>query len=192
MWYVLSAEPGATIGLGFRRQLTTEELRAAIEDGSVVDLVNWMPVAAGDTLYAPAGVVHAIGGGVALCEIQQNSDITYRLYDYGRPRELHLVRGLEVALTAPYDGKRSFPVESPHFTTELLDVPEPLTCGLKCEYLLVPIAGRGRIQGEPFETGQVWFIPSGCGDLTLAPESEARFLRARARSPQSQVIEEAR
>ena len=99
MWHILHADDGATIALGFTRPLSAEELRSAITDGSVEDLLNWVPVQAGDTLFAPAGTIHAIGHGIVLCEIQQNSDVTYRLYDYGRPRELHLERGLKVSRT---------------------------------------------------------------------------------------------
>src|SRR5262245_29137069 len=90
MWHILSAKPHSTIALGFREPVTQEQLRISIADGSVEELLNWVPVKAGDTYYAAAGTVHAIGAGISLCEIQQNSDVTYRLYDYGRPRELHL------------------------------------------------------------------------------------------------------
>lgn len=101
-WYVIEAEPGASIGLGLSREVAEDELRAAALDGSIVELLDWRPVGAGDFLAVPAGTIHAIGGGISLVEVQQNSDVTYRLYDYGRPRELHLEDALAVADRRPY------------------------------------------------------------------------------------------
>jgi mannose-6-phosphate isomerase len=96
-WYVLDAEPGATIGLGLTRDLSSDELRAAAQDGSIEQLVDWRPVRAGDFFLVPPGTIHAIGGGLTLLEFQQNADVTYRLYDYGRPRALHIDDGVAVA-----------------------------------------------------------------------------------------------
>ncbi len=96
-WLVIDAEPGAVLGIGFNAPVDAAVLRAAALDGSIEQLMTWHPVAAGDFFYIPAGTVHAIGAGVSLIEVQQNSEITYRLYDYGRPRELHLDEGLAVA-----------------------------------------------------------------------------------------------
>ncbi len=90
MWYVMRADPGARIAIGFRESISRERLREAAVSGEIEQLLNWLEVQAGDAFFIPAGTVHAIGGGLALCEIQQHSDVTYRLYDYGRPRELHL------------------------------------------------------------------------------------------------------
>jgi mannose-6-phosphate isomerase len=101
-WYVLDAEPGATIGIGTTRALTGAELRAAALDGSLEHLVDWKPVRAGDFFHIPTGTVHAIGAGITLAEIQQNVDLTYRLYDYGRPRELHLESGVAASRAEPY------------------------------------------------------------------------------------------
>ena len=115
-WYVLDAEPGATLGLGFRRQVDREEIREAALDGSIVELIDWKPVQAGDFYYVPAGTVHAIGAGISLLEFQQNADVTYRLYDYGRPRELHLDDGLSVASTAPYTDGRTRKTDPNHST----------------------------------------------------------------------------
>lgn len=102
-WYVLDAEPGAVLGLGLTREVDGDELRAAALDGSIEQLIDWRPVSAGDFVMVPAGTIHAIGAGISLLEIQQNSDVTYRLYDYGRPRELHLDDAVDVAVSAPYD-----------------------------------------------------------------------------------------
>jgi mannose-6-phosphate isomerase len=101
-WYILSAVPGSTLGLGLKRESSADELRAAALDGSIEELIDWRPVAKGDFFMVPPGTIHAIGGGISLIEFQQNSDVTYRLYDYGRPRELHLEDGIEVARAEPY------------------------------------------------------------------------------------------
>jgi mannose-6-phosphate isomerase len=103
-WLILDAEPGATIGIGLVREASADELRAAALDGSIEQLVNWQPVAAGDFFYVPSGTVHAIGAGVSLLEFQQNGGVTFRLYDYGRPRELHLDQAIAVARPEPYAG----------------------------------------------------------------------------------------
>jgi len=102
-WYVLAAEPGAVVLWGFERDVTTAAVRKAIDDGSLVTLLNRLPVAAGDVIVNPAGMVHAVGAGVMLFEIQQSSDLTYRLFDFnrldtrGQPRELHVDKSLAVA-----------------------------------------------------------------------------------------------
>jgi mannose-6-phosphate isomerase len=101
-WYVLDAEPAAVIGLGLTRKLSRDELRAAALDGSIEGLIDWRPVAAGDFFLVPPGTIHAIGGGLALLEFQQNADVTYRLYDYGRPREVHVDAAVGVACPGPY------------------------------------------------------------------------------------------
>jgi mannose-6-phosphate isomerase len=101
-WYILDAEPDATIGLGLRRELSKEELRSAALDGSIVEEVDWRPVQAGDFFYVPAGTIHAIGAGISLVEFQQSADVTYRLYDYGRPRGLHLEDAIAVSQPKPY------------------------------------------------------------------------------------------
>ncbi len=105
-WLVVDAEPGAVLGIGTTRELTPEELGAASLSGEIESTIDWKPVAAGDFFYIPAGTVHAIGAGVSLVEVQQPADLTYRLYDYGRPRELHLDDGVAVAIAKPYlDGR---------------------------------------------------------------------------------------
>jgi mannose-6-phosphate isomerase len=101
-WYILDAEPTATLGLGLRESISPEELRRAALDGSIELLMDWMPVSAGDFFFVPPGTIHAIGPGIALIEFQQKADVTYRLYDYGRPRELHLDDAVAVATAASY------------------------------------------------------------------------------------------
>lgn len=101
-WLVLDAEPGARLGIGFDQPIDAETMRQAALDGSIEQLLTWHLVNPGDFFYIPANTVHAIGAGISLIEIQQNSDITYRLYDYGRPRQLHLDDGITVALGEIY------------------------------------------------------------------------------------------
>ncbi|MDR1292353.1 MAG: class I mannose-6-phosphate isomerase [Clostridiales Family XIII bacterium] len=106
LWYVMEHEPGAYIYLGFRRDVTKDEIRAAVSSGSLESMLNRIEVRTGDVFFLPAGTVHAVGGGVLLAEIQQNSDLTYRLYDYGRTdeyggtRELHVKKALDVIHTS--------------------------------------------------------------------------------------------
>lgn len=101
-WYILDAEPDATLGLGLKQPATADELRTAALDGSIEQLMDWKPVRAGELYMVPSGTIHAIGAGISLLEFQQNADVTYRLYDYGRPRELHLEDGIAVAQAEPY------------------------------------------------------------------------------------------
>jgi mannose-6-phosphate isomerase len=110
-WYIVDAQPGAVLGMGTIKPLSEPELRAASLSGEIEELLDWKPVQAGDFFYIPAGTVHAIGAGVTLVEIQQNADITYRLYDYnrldnGKLRELHLDDGIAVSQAKPYNDHR--------------------------------------------------------------------------------------
>jgi mannose-6-phosphate isomerase len=98
-WYVLSAESGAELALGFREAFSPEQIRAAIADGTLEDKLRYLPVKSGDMVFVDAGTVHSIGPGMVILETQEYSDITYRLYDYGRPRELHVDAGLAVTRT---------------------------------------------------------------------------------------------
>lgn len=121
-WLVIAAEPGARLAIGFREPVDAETMRAAALDGTIEDLLEWYPVGPGDFFYIPANTVHAIGSGISLVEIQQNSDITYRLYDYGRPRELHLAEGMAVARGEPYPAQYHRRVPA-HGTETLVDGP---------------------------------------------------------------------
>jgi len=106
-WFVVSAEPGAVLGIGTQSALNADALRGAALSGEVEMLMDWKPVSAGDYYYIPAGTVHAIGAGITLVEVQQYADVTYRLFDYGRPRDLHLNDGVAVSVAAPYADLRS-------------------------------------------------------------------------------------
>ncbi len=98
-------EPGAAVALGLKDGADAATVKAAIADGTMEALMEWVPVSVGDMLFVDAGTVHAIGPGVVLLETQQTSDVTYRLYDYGRPRELHLEKGLQVMKSKTAAGK---------------------------------------------------------------------------------------
>jgi len=104
-WYVLSAEPGASVALGLKPGTDGERIRAAVADHTMEDLMVQLPVSVGDMVFVDAGTVHAIGPGVILLETQQTSDITYRLYDYGRPRELHVDKAIEATRYQTSAGK---------------------------------------------------------------------------------------
>lgn len=111
-WFIVDAEPGSVLGMGTKEPLSDDQLRAASLSGDIGELMDWKPVQAGDFFYIPAGTVHAIGAGITLVEVQQNADITYRLYDYkrldnGKLRELHLDDGVAVSDARPYSDKRS-------------------------------------------------------------------------------------
>src|SRR5437763_9972981 len=112
-WYIVSAKPDAKIGVGLQHRVTPQELRASIRNGSIVELVQWRPVAQGDVIFIPAGTIHALGAGIVLAEIQQRSDTTFRLFDYGRARELHVDNGVAVA--------HPWPPRSPGNPTRLTD-----------------------------------------------------------------------
>jgi mannose-6-phosphate isomerase len=104
-WYVLEAVPGAYVSLGLKKGVAVADIAASVADKTMESLIERVPVAVGDMLFVDAGTVHAIGPGVVLLETQQTSDVTYRLYDYGRPRELHLEKGLQVIRTETAAGK---------------------------------------------------------------------------------------
>jgi mannose-6-phosphate isomerase len=180
-WLVLSAEPGATIAIGTREPMTPEQLRAASLDGSIESLLEWHPVKAGDFFYSPAGTIHAIGAGVALIEVQQNLDLTYRLYDYGRPRELHLDEGVAATRAVPFrpatkaielsrgrlllaqgpsfiverwTGQRTAAVQSPH---------GPIW--------IIPLRESADVDGHALEPGSVWTI-EGAARLNLGEAAD--------------------
>lgn len=167
-WYIVEAEPGAVLGIGTRRPLTPQELRAAALCGGIEQLMDWKPAKAGDFYYIPAGTVHAIGAGITLVEVQQPADITYRLYDYGRPRELHLEDGVAVAQPRPYSDVRSGNardsrclVSGPHFW--LQHIASPVAIGAIAEpgpYWIVPIGGILSIGGTGLVRGACALVDS--------------------------------
>lgn len=184
-WTILAAAPDSTIALGPKQPMSADELRAAALDGSIEDKLDWVSVKAGDFLYAPSGTIHAIGAGLTLIEVQQNSDTTYRLYDYGRPRELHLDDGVAVAHLDPYrpivspgpaGAARTILVEGPKFVLERrrggaheVDLPEG-TAGW-----IVPIAGCGEVAGVAFKAGECATVT---GRETITASDDADYLLA--------------
>ena len=187
MWHVLRAGPDARVALGFERPLDRAAARAAAIFGEIEGLLRWYPARPGDTFFVPAGTVHAIGAGLALCEIQQHSDVTYRLYDYGRPRELHLDEALAVAdlgchpgPSAPVglgDGRRLL-AECPYFRTEsiALEGESAYVAGPKAE-ILIGLEGDGFFGGDEFAPGQAWVVPAHADAFTLRPHAAVRLLR---------------
>ena len=171
-WYILSANPEAQIGVGLKRQVTPQQLRASIRDGSIADLVQWRAVAKNDVIYVPAGTIHAIGAGIVLAEIQQHSDATFRLFDYGRRRELHEDNGVAVAhpwpLRTPCNPtrlttERTALVVSRHFVLERAELPEGSSWALLAEpetWILV-LDGHAAIGLTAASIGQTTFIGGG-------------------------------
>ena len=192
MWHILEAEPGAALALGFREPLTRERLREVSTTGEIEGLLNWIPVRPGETYFTPAHTVHAIGDGLVLCEIQQNSDTTYRLWDYGRPRPLHLEQAIPIAdlrvhpgaaRPIPIAGHREELVRTRHFVTELVR----LAAG-QCErpavhecQIWIAVSGHGTIawQGtsQPYRQGEVWLLPDTGEQPEFHAQSSSRFLR---------------
>ena len=171
MWHVLAAEPGAQIAAGFREPVSPERLRAAALSGEIEESAGVVEARPGDTFFIPAGTVHAIGAGLTLCEIQQLSDITYRLYDYGRPRELHLEHSIAVARREPHRARQT-PlggqlVSCPYFTVvrkriEASTQLPPRPGGFE---LLIVTDGQGWIGTEAVRSGEVWYAPPGAQPL---------------------------
>jgi mannose-6-phosphate isomerase len=175
-WYVLSAKPQAKVALGLQRQLAPEEFCAAVENGSISDLVAWRSVTAGDTIFVPAGTIHAIGAGVVIAEIQQRSDTTYRLFDYGRQRELHIGSAIAVANAGPAESQvppkrltneRTILVSNPHFVFEQIYLPPNSGWNLEAEretWLLV-LSGDVRAGSLEVAKGDAIFAQSDRVDL---------------------------
>ena len=181
MWHILSAAPGARIAAGFAKPVQREQVRAAALDGSIEQLLGWCQPQAGDSFFTPAGVVHALGAGLVVCEIQQTSDITYRLFDYGRGRELHLDHGIAVAHLEPHPGcERAETLDGggerlaacEYFVTERWTLGEPRQW--EREAVIIVLEGSGRIGDQPFTRSQVWRLPTG---VSVEPRGSAVLLR---------------
>jgi mannose-6-phosphate isomerase len=192
-WVVLDAEPHASIAIGTLSVMTSDELRAASLDGSIEEKLDWKAVKPNDSYYTPAGTVHAIGPGLTLIEVQQNVDLTYRLYDYGSARELHLDDGVAVSRPVPYVAPykahaiaegRQILADGPAFVLERWT--QPGSGGLKGDgrkMWLVPITGSGTVDGQAWSAGEAWLVD---GDAALALDEGADLLVA---YPGSGVIE---
>lgn len=192
-WYVLSAEPGAEVAVGFREPVDAEVVRSAIEDGSLESHLRMLPVQAGDMVFIDAGTVHAIGPGVVLLETQQYSDVTYRLWDYGRPRELHVDRGLAVMRNATAAGlvDRSDMgayerlLSCPYFTVDRFQLsPEHAAeLGAASQLQILFAAGAGAVLHDAgarewsLAPAQVTLLPVGVGSCSLHAERVLEVIR---------------
>lgn len=168
-WYVLRAEPKSKIALGLKDWLTPQQLREAIDSGSISDLVRWQSVSSGDAISVPAGTIHAIGAGMVIAEIQQRSDATFRLFDFGRQRELHQEQALAVAVAGPsgvpvapsrLTDQRTLLIANEHFVFERINLPPNTLWCLESErelWLLVS-EGAARIQSLDAEIGDAFFL----------------------------------
>jgi mannose-6-phosphate isomerase len=187
-WYVLEAEPGAAVALGLKAGVDVARVKAAVADGTMESLMEWVPVSVGDMLFVDAGTVHAIGPGVVLLETQQTSDVTYRLYDYGRPRELHLEKGLQVIKTKTAAGKvapraiNGFTrlIEQTYFVVDRFDVaPGEVRVAMDGAGCLVGLSGSGAVRwGEvevELKVAQAIVVP--VGEVTIATDSGISFMR---------------
>jgi mannose-6-phosphate isomerase len=196
-WYVLHTSPGAHIGLGFKRGVSVAEVEQSIRETRMEQLLNWIDVVPGDLYYVDAGTVHAIGPGCVMLETQQNSDTTYRLYDYGRPRELHVERGLKSIKTETRAGKvksrgqngRVTLVESPCFAVDKIFLKaskqfhtEP-GGGKSSPHCLIGLRGCGVIEAPgcapiTLGRGETAVVPAGVGEYTVRPQWEFEFVRS--------------
>lgn len=191
-WYVLEAEPGAAVALGLREGTTAEHVLAAISNGSMEALMQWVPVSVGDMLFVEAGTVHAIGPGMVLLETQQTSETTFRLYDYGRGRELHLDRGLSVMKARTSAGRvapRAMPgftrlIEERHFVVDRYDVAAGQSVAIPggvpgCLVCLKGTATVHRGADEPIEMlpGRAVIVPAAVECVTVETAAAALFVR---------------
>lgn len=175
-WLVLDATPDAELGVGLARDSSVDELRSAAEAGTIERLVDWRPAHTGDFVYNSSGTIHAIGPGLTVIEVQQNIDCTFRLYDYGRPRELHLDTGLAVARTVTHSDARDCAVPAGG-TVTLVDGPKfhvvraqgPLNSAdcQATELTVVPLGEGCVVDGEPIAFGEC-AVTSNAAGIELA------------------------
>jgi mannose-6-phosphate isomerase len=202
-WYVAHAAPEAEIGLGLKAGTTRAEFEKSIHENRAEELLNWIKVASGDLIYVAGGTVHTLGPGAIIVETQQQSDTTFRLYDYGRPRELHLENGLRVIKDNVASGKvrpRAFSkfgvngnrflplVESPYFSVERLELHGEHKFDFSREdkssaQILVGIEGSATLAAAgcdavKFGKGDAVVVPAGLPQFKIQPEGEVQFLRS--------------
>jgi mannose-6-phosphate isomerase len=198
-WYIVSAAPGAKVALGLKRRLTSERLREAIGDGSISDLVRWWTVLPGDVVIVPSGTIHSIGAGLVIAEIQQRSDVTFRLFDHGRQRELHIERAIEVADAGPADFRvipnlltdsRTLLASNAHFVFERFDLAPNSAWSLKAEretWLLV-LSGDGRVGLIDAATGDAIFAQADCVDICAGAAGMVALAAYTGGGPEPQLL----
>jgi mannose-6-phosphate isomerase len=198
-WHFLEAEPGARVIFGLRPGVGREALAEAIRSGTILDLVRYHPVQVGETLFTPAGTIHALGPGLLLYEVQQTSDITYRVFDWNRPqtagRALHIEQSLAVAdpaaggrATPPPsvgDGQRAEVAACPFFTLDVIAARTrsvSLDTGGESFHILTAIDGAALVEGRGWRQHlarlETIVIPAVCGAYTIRPVGSARLLKA--------------
>jgi mannose-6-phosphate isomerase len=175
-WYILSATAGAEVALGLNYPRSAVELRTAITDGTIANILHWHPVHQGDVFFIPAGTIHAIGAGIVLAEIQQHSDATFRLFDYGRQRELHIENAVAIATTGPREdqapperlsGARTVLTVNPHFALEQIDLLPGSVWMLDApkETWLLAIEGHAQLGATRLSLGQAVFLQADHADI---------------------------
>ncbi len=200
-WYVAHAKPGAQIALGLKTGVTREQFERAIQENRAEDLLNWINVFPGEMIYVAGGTVHTLGPNSIIVETQQQSDTTYRLYDYGRPRELHLKEGLaavkenvksgKVVRPAPtqVNGNRTAPlIAAPYFSVEMFELKERYKFEAKSDkssvQILVAVKGCGVVEADGAEPvtlakGDAVVIPASIGEFRVRPQWAVEFLKAK-------------
>ncbi|MBS1815493.1 MAG: class I mannose-6-phosphate isomerase [Acidobacteria bacterium] len=185
-WYTLQAEPGASVSCGLKPGITADDLRAAVTSNSMEDLLQQIVLSKGDMVFVDAGTVHAIGPGLTLLETQQTSDTTYRMYDYGRPRELHLEQGIaamrektEAGLVTPEvlpsaNGTATRLIKQRYFTVDRFDMSQgnqlAITDVAGKPHCIIPIEGSGVLIDSHGTRTEL--LP---GTATVVPASEAAY-----------------
>jgi mannose-6-phosphate isomerase len=204
-WYVAHAKPGSQIGLGLKPGVTVAQLEQAIHEQRAEEVLNWLKVYTGDMIYVSGGTVHTLGPGSVIVETQQQSDTTYRLYDYGRPRELHLKEGLaavklkvasgKVVRPAPAqiagsNNRRAPLVAAPYFVVDMFEMKDAQELsthddsGKRSAQILVAVEGCGVVEAPGAEPvtlakGDAVVVPASAGKFTVRPQWTLEFLRAR-------------
>ncbi len=188
-WYVLAAEPGAQVALGLKPGVTREQLARAIEEVRAEELLNWVEIHAGEMIYVDAGTVHTIGPGSILVETQQNSDTTYRLYDYGRPRQIHVEQGLEAAKERTRAGKvkrndrATTLVASPSFLVEKFGLCQRRRFeAAHSPQIFLALDGAGAAESPggaavSFAPGDALVVPAAVGQVGIRPHQDLEMLR---------------
>jgi mannose-6-phosphate isomerase len=191
-WYVLDAKPGAQVALGLKSGTTLDDFEASIRENRAEELLNWIEVHSGEMLYVAAGTVHTIGGGMVLVETQQTSDTTYRLYDYGRPRELHIKDGLAAIKLKTRAGKvvrdvntdPNMLVQSPFFQVEKLKLSEPLQASVSpnSPHIVVAIEGAAMLECAgmapiSFAKGEAVVVPASVPQYLVQPQWDVEIMR---------------